>query len=467
MPVIALASDATSAGSGAPLAWATVAGVALGVAYAASPLTLWALAAIIGLFVWAGCGLTARERRWVWGLLAAAVALRLLTVAALFLASDPHQVTSFFWDGDGVYLKQRALWIRNVWLGVPVPQDYFEEAFARIYGWTAYLYVLAYLQYWLGEAPYATHVFNIALFLAAVILLYRMVRSAYGRPSALLGLGLLLFLPTPFLWSVAAMKESLALLIAATAVVATVALGRADGIVKRVVALLLLAGSVTSSSAVRVGGTLVLSLGAGVGVAGSVILRRISLVVLSLTLVPYAGYRMLGHADVQARMMSQLGTFAVQHLGHVRTEGNHYKLLDPQLYSEPTKETADNMTPGEGLRFVVRALVSLVIVPLPWQVKSASELVFLLQQVVWYMLVVLAAIGIVAGMRRDPLVTCLLLGVTAAGGAVIALSSGNVGTMVRHRDTIVPFVVWLSALGAVATASAWMSRATSAQPSSQ
>ena len=48
MPVIALASDATSAGSGAPLAWATVAGVALGVAYAASPLTLWALAAIIG-----------------------------------------------------------------------------------------------------------------------------------------------------------------------------------------------------------------------------------------------------------------------------------------------------------------------------------------------------------------------------------------------------------------------------------
>ena len=75
-------------------------------------------------------------------------------------------------------------------------------------------------------------------------------------------------------------------------------------------------------------------------------------------------------------------------------------------------------------------------------------------------MVVLAAIGVVAGLRRDPLVTCLLCGVTAAGALAIGLNSGNIGTMVRHRDTVVPFVVWLSALGAVTTASNWMSRAT-------
>jgi hypothetical protein len=75
-------------------------------------------------------------------------------------------------------------------------------------------------------------------------------------------------------------------------------------------------------------------------------------------------------------------------------------------------------------------------------------------------MVVLAAIGVVAGLRSDPLVTCLLCGVTAAGALTIALNSGNIGTMVRHRDTVVPFVVWLSALGAVTTASNWMSRAT-------
>jgi len=31
----------------------------------------------------------------------------------------------------------------------------------------------------------------------------------------------------------------------------------------------------------------------------------------------------------------------------------------------------------------------------------------------------------------------------------IGLSNGNVGTLVRHRDTVVPFIVWLSGLGAV------------------
>jgi hypothetical protein len=67
-------------------------------------------------------------------------------------------------------------------------------------------------------------------------------------------------------------------------------------------------------------------------------------------------------------------------------------------------------------------------------------------------------VGLVAGLRRDALVTCLLASFAVIGAGVIALNSGNIGTMVRHRDTIVPFVVWLSALGAVTTASGIMSR---------
>jgi len=107
------------------------------------------------------------------------------------------------------------------------------------------------------------------------------------------------------------------------------------------------------------------------------------------------------------------------------------------------------MTPAEGARFAIRAIVAFVIVPLPWQVVSAQEMLFLPQQIAWYFLVVLALFGIIAGLRRNGLVTGLLVGLAAAGGLAVALNSGNIGTMVRHRDTIVPFVVWLSALGAV------------------
>ena len=114
-------------------------------------------------------------------------------------------------------------------------------------------------------------------------------------------------------------------------------------------------------------------------------------------------------------------------------------------FFDPSSSTSAAM---RSLRFVVRALVSFIVVPLPWQITSRSETVFLAQQVVWYLLVVLACAGLVAGIRRDALVTCLLGGLAVFGGAVIAINSGNIGSMVRFRDTTVPFIVWLSAVGA-------------------
>lgn len=441
-------------------AWTIGAGVALGAAYVLSPLTVWFLVAMVALFAWAGRGLTDRERRWVFGLLAAAVALRMVAMALLFLTSGHHESVSFFWDGDGAYLKRRALWIRNVWLGVTIAPLDFSLAFDRLYGWTTYLYVLAYLQILMGPAPYGLHLFNIALFLAMVVALYRLARSAYGCEPALLGFALLLFLPTVFFWSVAALKESLYLFIEVIALVAAVTVLRPRPLLLRALALVVLPASIAAIDGIRVGGKLIVTLGLAAGFAGSVIVRRVSLVALVLVLLPFAGHRLWNNAGVQARIMSQLKTSAVLHIGNVRTEGHAYKLLDQRFYSD-AGDTISTMTPAEGLRFAGRGVVSFIVVPLPWQVQSRSEMVFLAQQVVWYVLVIFAFVGLIAGLRRDALVTCMLAGLTATGAAVIALNSGNIGTMVRHRDTVVPFVVWLSALGIVAMVSTFVSRGSS------
>ena len=115
-------------------------------------------------------------------------------------------------------------------------------------------------------------------------------------------------------------------------------------------------------------------------------------------------------------------------------------------------------TPTEQLRYFVRATASFITVPLPWQARSTTEMLFLPQQIIWYLMVLFAVVGSVSGLRRDPFVTCMLLAIVAVGSVAVALVSGNIGTMVRHRDTVVPFVVWLSAGGAVATVSAWRMR---------
>jgi hypothetical protein len=73
------------------------------------------------------------------------------------------------------------------------------------------------------------------------------------------------------------------------------------------------------------------------------------------------------------------------------------------------------------------------------------------QQLIWYALLIFSVPGFVAGLRRDALLTGLLFGTALVGAAAIALASGNVGTLIRHRDMIVPFVVWIGALGAIVT----------------
>jgi hypothetical protein len=66
---------------------------------------------------------------------------------------------------------------------------------------------------------------------------------------------------------------------------------------------------------------------------------------------------------------------------------------------------------------------------------------------IWYLLVLSAGVGIATGIRRDALVTCLLAALTLLTSEAIALTNGNIGTMVRFRDWVVPLLVWLSALG--------------------
>jgi len=59
-------------------------------------------------------------------------------------------------------------------------------------------------------------------------------------------------------------------------------------------------------------------------------------------------------------------------------------------------------------------------------------------------------VGVAAGSRRDALFTWLLVGTVGLGAAAVSLFNGNVGTLVRMRDSVLSLVVWLSAVGACA-----------------
>jgi hypothetical protein len=133
----------------------------------------------------------------------------------------------------------------------------------------------------------------------------------------------------------------------------------------------------------------------------------------------------------------------------VSVEGYSYRLLDDEYYDPKHDSGIDfsALKPDEAARFALRGVAHFLTAPLPWNVVSRPALAFLPQQVAWYILVVLAVVGVGAGFRRDRVLTWLLVGNALVGGVTVALFGGNEGTFVRMRDSVVPVIVWLSALG--------------------
>jgi hypothetical protein len=424
---------------------AVAAGILLGVAYTLSPLTVLMLPAIAWVTLWASRGLTPREQIWFRAMVAAAVAVRLLAIGGLFLsADDARPFTTFF--GDEEMFKFRSVWLRNIGLGVPISAADFIYAVEET-GKSYYLFLLAFIQALVGDAPYGIHVLNMALYFASVFVLYRVTRRAFGSLAAFGGAVTLLWLPSLFVWSISALKEPLYTLIAALELVAALAIATSATWQRRVLAVVgvVILGLLLES--LRKGGLLVAGLGTAVGVTVGLIASRPRLLRPVLLAAPFVIIGLLAIDGVQARVMGILRSSALYHVGHVFTPGVSYRTLDAWYYIDPADIHA--MPLGDAAAYVARALVAFVAQPLPWTISSPALLAYLPEHVFWLLLVALMPVGVVAGLRRDALLTCTL---AAHGGVIVlmvALTSGNVGTLIRHRGLALPYFVWLAALGAV------------------
>jgi hypothetical protein len=151
--------------------------------------------------------------------------------------------------------------------------------------------------------------------------------------------------------------------------------------------------------------------------------------------------------EVQLKAYVAIQTAARQHWGAVVVSpGYGYRLLDARFY--PALNEASSLEFEETLRYLARAAASYLTVPRPWDVQSRTAALYIPEQVIWYVLAALAAIGVLFGFRRDPIVTGLLIAHALLIAAASAFTDGNVGTLVRHRGLVLPYLVWLSGVGA-------------------
>jgi hypothetical protein len=425
-----------------------VIGALLGVAYTASPLTFLFGLLLPLLFWWAGRGLSTAERRLVFGLLGTATLLRVLAVAALLVTTSGAQHFNTYFP-DAQFAIARSWWVRNIWLDAPIGPLY-EISLYDPYGATSYSYLLGAIQLLVGQSPYGLNFVSIAAFLAGSIALYRVARQSFGSRSAAIGLGVLLFWPTTFAWSVSMLKEPMQFALTAFLLVFTLRAVRSRtwwaclaGALCAVATAYALATLKSATVYVAVGGC------AG-GVAAWAMTRRPAIAAVSLVTLLAIASVALSRPDARELAMGVVRSAADRQIGHVTSYGFGYKVLDQRFYSYGSR-IVRTLQPGEAFRFLVRAVWAFFTVPRPWEIESRAGFAYEPQQLAWYALVVLGVPGVVAGFRRDPLVTWILLAIVGAGVAVIAPNSGNVGTLVRHRDMVIPALALLGAAGFAAS----------------
>jgi hypothetical protein len=432
-------------GQGSCFAPATVAALVFAAAYALSPLTVVFLLLLGWIVRCAVRGLDGRERTLVGGLLTLAIALRVLAIAGVFLTTNPWREPFHALFGDALFTIERSIWVRNLTLGTEIGPWYRLAVFDP-YGGNVFYYYLAYLQVLFGQAPYAITLLSVAAFAGGAVLLHRHARAAFGAVPAGIGLAILLFWPTFFVWSISMLKESVLLFLSAAAIVCVARLAVAAdwrprlGAAAAAALALALLGTLRDGAIVVAAGAILFGVAVRIATLRSSVLAA---AIVALVMIAVVASRT---AVVRASIAAEVQAAVDRHIGHWGTPGVHFQTADDRFYLG--RMTAiKTMTAAEGARFLARSAVAFVVVPLPWHIETTSGLLFLPEQFAWLTIVALGVIGTWVGLRRNVLSTALLAGFCLVSLAVIAPNSGNVGTLIRHRDAIVPFLVWLSGVG--------------------
>lgn len=424
---------------------------ALGIAYAASPGGLVILFVLVGLVVAATRDMRGTERRWAWGVLATAIAARVVAIAAIAMSANPERQSFAALFGDSAYAISRSLWMRNTAVGISIASPDFFDAFDPAYGATAYNTVLAALHLLFGPSPYAAHLLSTLLFFAAVLVLFRFARASYGAAAALGGLAVLVFMPSLFVWTVSPLKEAPSAVTVAVAVAAVVAAIRAPRRGVRIVAPLVALVAVTAVRAVRQDAVWIVVAGLGLGFGLFVVSWKRPLILPALVVAVLAVGAIVGVPRVHDKVVASIAIAADRHNGHALAAGHFYRLLDASNYA-PNNAPFDAADLGASARFLTRGVVRFITAPEPWILRPGRELTALPQQMLWYVLVVCGIYGVWYGLGRDRLLTSVLAGMVVASSMLIGPTSGNIGTLIRHRDSVMPWLAWLAGAGAVSVA---------------
>jgi len=348
--------------------------------------------------------------------------------------------------GDSDYYSHRAYAISEFARGSREPVVLYR---IQEYGWNAYPLLMGWFYFAFGFSPFSVKWLNafIGAFLGLAI--YAMGRQLFQERIARWAAVLAAFFPSLIFWSTANLKEPFFFLTTALLFVVGVQSQRERSWRRFLAELLLLAGLFQVHIGMgRPESSWILAVCWGAALFWNravVRWRRGPAVVLLLVLLalPFLPWNRV--ADVHL--------FGVRrHLGYTLGTGMIYHYV-PEKFYRLVEFPADQIPWSElsmprFLVYVPRALFHYLFEPLPWRTVDLLSAAAMPQMIVWDMLLPFMLAGIAVSLRghRGGL-TLFPLGTLLGWILIGALSMGNVGTLLRIRDMVTPFLLLYAGAG--------------------
>ncbi len=322
-----------------------------------------------------------------------------------------------------------------------IPSTREVQFVAAIEGRTTYLhsgaYAHAFVNMIFGESPFNLIVFVI-LSLWITVLTYHLARLIFDPKTAYLSAALVTFMPTMILWPTVNFRMTLGIM----------------GLLFILWALIQLSERLSIPSLISlVAGLLIFDLG-----KDNLILPLIAIVffifflnlkipkTIKITIFVIGIILMTAHPQIKNRMNPIIRQMATSQRDYTQiTSGQNYKIYDERVYGSDFGDS--KVAPMLFIKALPKGLTYFFLSPILWKTNNSLRLSAYPQTLFIYGIYLFALLGLLVGFRNHWKFMTSFFIFSSYWIILLALSSGNEGTVARHRELVMPLLMILGSAG--------------------
>lgn len=296
----------------------------------------------------------------------------------------------------------------------------------------AFTYLIGVIYAAFGYNPLAIKLINAAFSILTGILLYFIGREMFCAAIGRWSMAVLVFLPSFVIFSITAMRDTIAIFMITLMVCLMIKFQESKNKIYPVAAGVLAFATEPLRSAIKYPLLALIALLMLLNLRFGIIKKFIITVFACVMIFSFtpAGQVLKNRLDPNV--------FFSIHLGYINTPGHNYKIFPERCYGG---NKFIGLGPLEIAGGVIKGMFHLLFEPLPMRVTGMLSPPAILQTILLCLLIPFIIIGVITGLRYRfhrviPAVAYLAIFIP-----LLAVTEGNIGTVFRHRDMLMPFLI--------------------------